>query len=141
MVDRPLTDNPHGKTIIAGYPWFTDWGRDTAIALPGLTIAVGRYEVAQTILRTFAQYVDQGMLPNVFPDAGATPEYNTVDATLWYFEAIRNYYEATRDQKFLAELFPLLAEIIDWHIKGTRYNIKMDDDGLLYAGMFCPGIK
>ena len=139
VVDRPLTDNPHGKTIIAGYPWFTDWGRDTMISLPGLTIATGRYDIAQTILRTFAQYVDQGMLPNVFPDAGATPEYNTVDATLWYFEAIRNYYEATRDQKFLAELFPLLAEIIDWHIKGTRYNIKMDDDGLLYAGE--PGVQ
>lgn len=134
VVDRPLTDNPEGKTIIAGYPWFTDWGRDTMIALPGLTISTGRYDIAKTILRTFAQYVDQGMLPNVFPDAGATPEYNTVDATLWYFEAIRSYYAATADRAFLTELFPLLRGIIDWHIRGTRYNIKMDDDGLLYAG-------
>lgn len=134
VVDRPLTDNPEGKTIIAGYPWFTDWGRDTMISLPGLTISTGRYDIAQTILRTFAKYVDQGMLPNVFPDAGATPEYNTVDATLWYFEAIRSYYTATEDQVFLKELFPLLKDIIDWHIKGTRYQIKMDDDGLLYAG-------
>jgi predicted glycogen debranching enzyme len=134
IVNRPLTDNPEGKTIIAGYPWFTDWGRDTMISLPGLTISTGRYDIAKTILRTFAKYVDRGMLPNVFPDAGETPEYNTVDATLWYFEAIRSYYEATKDRELLAELFPLLTEIIDWHIKGTRYNIKMDDDGLLYAG-------
>lgn len=134
VVDRPLTDNPEGKTIIAGYPWFTDWGRDTMISLPGLTISTGRDDIAQTILRTFAKYVDQGMLPNVFPDAGATPEYNTVDATLWYFEAIRSYYAATADQAFLRELFPLLQDIIDWHINGTRYSIKMDDDGLLYAG-------
>ena len=134
IVDRPLTDNPQGKTIIAGYPWFTDWGRDTMISLPGLTISTGRYDIAKIILRTFAKYVDRGMLPNVFPDAGETPEYNTVDATLWYFEAIRAYYEATEDRKLIAELFPLLGEIIDWHIQGTRYNIHMDDDGLLYAG-------
>lgn len=134
VVDRPLEDNPDGKTVIAGYPWFTDWGRDTMIALPGLTIATGRYDIAKTILQTFAQYLDQGMLPNVFPDAGATPEYNTVDATLWYFEAIRSYYAATSDREFIAELFPLLQDIIDWHIRGTRYNIKMADDGLLYAG-------
>ncbi len=134
IVDRPLPDNPKGKTIIAGYPWFTDWGRDTMIALPGLTISTGRYDIAKTILLTFAKYVDRGMLPNVFPDAGETPHYNTVDATLWYFEAIRTYYKATKDREFLTELFPLLADIINWHIKGSRYNIKMDDDGLLYAG-------
>ncbi len=134
IVARPLTDNPQGKTIIAGYPWFTDWGRDTMISLPGLAIATGRYEIAKTILRTFAKYVDRGMLPNVFPDVGETPEYNTVDATLWYFEAIYQYYRATKEQDFIAELFPLLVDIIDWHIKGTRYHIKVDDDGLLYAG-------
>ena len=133
-VNRSLADRAEGKTIIAGYPWFTDWGRDTMISLPGLTISTGRYDIAKTILFTFAKYVDQGMLPNVFPDAGETPEYNTVDATLWYFEAIRAYYEATQDREFIAELYPLLIDIIDWHIKGTRYNIKMDDDGLLYAG-------
>ena len=134
IVDRPLSDNPQGKTVIAGYPWFTDWGRDTMISLPGLTISTGRYEIAKTILLTFAKYVDRGMLPNVFPDAGATPEYNTVDATLWYFEAIRNYYNATQDLELIKKLFPLLADIVDWHIKGTRYNIQMDDDGLIYAG-------
>ena len=134
IVNRPLADNPEGKTIIAGYPWFTDWGRDTMIALPGLAISTGRYDIAKTILRTFAQYIDKGMLPNVFPDAGETPEYNTVDATLWYFEAIRAYYDATEDQELLAELFPLLADIINWHLQGTRHQIKMDQDGLLYGG-------
>ena len=134
IVDRPLKDDPQGKTVIAGYPWFTDWGRDTMISLPGLAISTGRYEIAKTILQTFAKYVDRGMLPNVFPDVGDTPEYNTVDATLWYFEAIHNYYDATKDLELIEELFPLLADIVDWHIKGTRYNIQMDDDGLIYAG-------
>lgn len=127
--------SPDGKTIIAGYHWFGDWGRDTMISLPGLTLSTGRPEVARSILRTFSRYVDQGMLPNRFPDAGETPEYNTVDATLWYFEAIRQYYGATEDEDLLHELFPVLAEIIDWHCRGTRYNIHLDAaDGLLYAG-------
>lgn len=139
IVDRSLTDEPEGKTIIAGYPWFTDWGRDTMISLPGLTLATGRLEIARKILSTFAKYVDRGMLPNLFPDAGEVPEYNTVDATLWYFEAIRAYYQASRDREFLAELFPLLVEIIDWHVKGTRYKIHLDRDGLIYAGE--PGVQ
>ena len=135
IVSRPLPDDADGKTIIAGYHWFGDWGRDTMISLPGLTISVGRPEVARSILRTFARYVDQGMLPNRFPDAGETPEYNTVDATLWYFEAIRAYHAATGDDDSLRELFPVLADIVDWHCQGTRYNIHLDrDDGLLYAG-------
>jgi glycogen debranching enzyme len=125
----------NGKTVIAGYPWFSDWGRDTMISLPGLTLATGRSEIARLILRTFSQYVSQGMLPNRFPDAGEVPEYNTVDATLWYFEAIRQYYQSTQDDDLLLELFPILAEIIDWHCRGTRYNIHLDPaDGLLYAG-------
>jgi predicted glycogen debranching enzyme len=140
IVDRPLPDAPGGKTIIAGYHWFGDWGRDTMISLPGLTIATGRPEIARSILRTFAQYVDRGMLPNRFPDAGEVPEYNTVDATLWYFEAIRSYYQATDDEDLLQELFPVLSEIIDWHCRGTRYNIHLDGtDGLLYAGE--PGVQ
>ncbi|NJR32811.1 MAG: glycogen debranching protein, partial [Chamaesiphon sp. CSU_1_12] len=135
IVERPLPDAPTGKTIIAGYHWFGDWGRDTMISLPGLTIATGRTEIARSILLTFAKYVDRGMLPNRFPDAGDVPEYNTVDATLWYFEAIRSYYDATADDDLLAELFPVLAEIIDWHCRGTRYHIHLDaSDGLLYAG-------
>ncbi|WP_445637319.1 Glycogen debranching protein [Nostoc sp. DSM 114161] len=135
IVDRSVPEDVYGKTIIAGYPWFSDWGRDTMISLPGLTLATGRPEIARSILRTFARHVDQGMLPNRFPDAGQTPEYNTVDATLWYFEAIRAYYNATEDNDLLMELFPVLADIIDWHCRGTRYNIRLDaTDGLLYAG-------
>ena len=124
-----------GKTVIAGYPWFGDWGRDTMISLPGLAIATGRPEIARPILRTFARYLDQGMLPNLFPDAGETPEYNTVDAILWYFEAIRAYHAVTMDNDLLQELFPALAEVIAWHQRGTRYNIHLDpSDGLIYAG-------
>jgi predicted glycogen debranching enzyme len=135
IVDRPRPDEPKGKTVMAGYHWFGDWGRDTMISLPGLTLATGRPEVARSILRTFANYVDRGMLPNRFPDAGEIPEYNTVDATLWYFEAIRAYYAATEDEALLNELFPVLSDIIDWHQQGTRYNIHLDaSDGLLYAG-------
>lgn len=135
IVSRPTPDDPDGKTVIAGYPWFGDWGRDTMISLPGLTLATGRPGVARSILRTFARFVSQGMLPNRFPDAGEAPEYNTVDATLWYFEAIRAYYETTNDEALLRELFPILKDIVDWHVRGTRYQIHMDaDDGLLYAG-------
>jgi predicted glycogen debranching enzyme len=135
IVDRSLPNHPKGKTILAGYPWFSDWGRDTMISLPGLTLTTGRPAIARSILQTFAQYVSQGMLPNRFPDVGEQPEYNTVDATLWYFEAIRAYYNATEDTALLQELFPVLADIIDWHCRGTRYGICFDPaDGLLYAG-------
>lgn len=134
IVDRPLADVPEGKTIIAGYPWFGDWGRDTMISLPGLTLATGRFEVAKVILRTFAKYLDRGMLPNVFPDRAKTPEYNTVDASLWYFEAIRDYMAHTGDKQLLSELFPALVEIIDGYCRNTRYNIHLDSDGLIYAG-------
>lgn len=134
VVDRPLVDEPEGKTVIAGYPWFGDWGRDTMISLPGLTLATGRPAIARTIIHTFARYLDQGMLPNLFPDAGETPEYNTVDAILWYFEAIRAYYAVTGDDALLNEIWPELTAVIDWHQRGTRYNIHLDSDGLLYAG-------
>ncbi|NEN99233.1 MAG: hypothetical protein F6K50_28250 [Moorea sp. SIO3I7] len=134
IVNRPLADAPDDKTIIAGYPWFGDWGSDTMISLPALTLSTGPPDVACTILPTFARYIDQGMLPNLFPDVGTEAEYNTVDATLWYFEAIRAYYEATQDQRLIAELFPILEEVIDWHRRGTRYSIHLDNDGLIYAG-------
>jgi predicted glycogen debranching enzyme len=123
------------KTIIAGYHWFSDWGRDTMIALPGLTLVTQRADVARSILLEFARHVDQGMLPNRFPDAGETPEYNTVDATLWFFEAVRSLIEYTSDEEFVrANLYDVLVEIIAWHVKGTRYNIHVDSDGLLYSG-------
>jgi predicted glycogen debranching enzyme len=135
IVKRPTPADPQGCSIIAGYPWFSDWGRDTMIALPGLTLTTGRPEIAATILRTYSHYVDQGMIPNRFPDEGEIPEYNTADATLWYIEAVRKYLAATGDISLMAELFPVLVDIIEWHRRGTRYNIKMDEeDALLYAG-------
>jgi predicted glycogen debranching enzyme len=135
IVDRPTAGDGQGKTILAGYPWFSDWGRDTMISLPGLTLATGLYEAARSILQTFATYVNQGMLPNRFPDQGDKPEYNTADATLWYFEAIRAYVAETHDVDMLREIFPLLEDIIQWHRGGTRFNIQQDpDDGLLFAG-------
>lgn len=136
IVKRSTTNDPDGQTIIAGYPWFGDWGRDTMISLSGLTLGVGRPDIARRILETFKAFVDQGMLPNRFPEIGEAPEYNTVDATLWYFEAIRSYYAATNDVAFLQEIFPILEDIIQWHIKGTRYDIHVDpQDGLLHAGV------
>ncbi len=123
------------KTVIAGYHWFSDWGRDTMIALPGLALVTGRAEVAGSILLEFARHVDKGMLPNRFPDAGVEPEYNAVDATLWFFEAVRAHLDDTHDEKFVRDnLYDVLADIIDWHVRGTRYGIHVDEDGLLAAG-------
>ena len=124
-----------GTTVIAGYPWFTDWGRDTMIALPGLALATGRHADAAAILRTFAGHVSEGMLPNRFPDGGEGAEYNTVDATLWFFHAVSAHLAATGDRALLRELYPTLCDIIAWHRRGTRYGIHVDSqDGLLYAG-------
>jgi predicted glycogen debranching enzyme len=128
------------KTIIAGYPWFSDWGRDTMISLPGLCLATGRFSDAEKILKTFAKSVDKGMIPNRFPDLGEEPEYNTVDATLWYFVAIYQYCEAVgKNTLAQKELWSTLKDVIEWHEKGTRYQIKEDNDGLLSAGE--PGVQ
>jgi len=127
-------------TVIAGYPWFTDWGRDTMIALPGLCLVTGEFERARQILRAFARACDQGMLPNRFPDRGEAPEYNTVDASLWFFVACRAFRRAGGDERFVRdELLPVLREIVDWHRRGTRYGIREDRDGLLAAGE--PGVQ
>jgi 4-alpha-glucanotransferase len=123
-------------SVIAGYPWFGDWGRDTMIALPGLTLASGRPQVAREILETFGAYVSEGMLPNVFPGSGETPEYNTVDAALWFVEAWRAYVEATGDRAALARVFPTLRAIIAAYRDGTRFGIGRDPrDGLIRAGV------
>ncbi|OIO96479.1 MAG: hypothetical protein AUJ92_05865 [Armatimonadetes bacterium CG2_30_59_28] len=133
--DQFIVKRGDQKTILAGYPWFSDWGRDTMIALPGLTLATGWHETAKSILREFARYVDQGMIPNRFPDAGETPDYNTVDATLWFFEAVRSLVEYTEDIGFVREhLYEVLVDIVEWHERGTRYGIRVDADGLLIAG-------
>jgi predicted glycogen debranching enzyme len=135
VVKRSLPEEPDSRSVIAGYHWFGDWGRDTMIALPGLTLTTGRPEIAKKILLAFARFVDGGMLPNNFPDAGGPPEYNTVDAALWYLEAVRQYFEATKDAETIARLYATLAQIIEAYRTGTRYNIHVDEaDGLLYAG-------
>jgi predicted glycogen debranching enzyme len=133
--DRYVVARGEGKTVIAGYHWFSDWGRDTMIALPGLTLVTGQADVAESILLEFARHVDRGMLPNRFPDAGEAPEYNTVDATLWFFEAVRALLKHTNDYEFVRrDLYGVLKEIVEWHERGTRYNIHVDEDGLLFAG-------
>lgn len=134
IVER-RTATAAGSTVIAGYPWFGDWGRDTMIALPGLTLTTGRLEIAANILRTFAAFVSEGLLPNRFPDGAEAPEYNTVDATLWYFVAIDEYVRVSADRKLLEELFPVLHSIVRAHQVGTRHGIQVDErDGLLRAG-------
>ena len=138
--DQFIVNRGELKTIIAGYHWFADWGRDTMIALPGLTLVSGRVEIAKSILLAFAGSLDRGMLPNRFPDAGEAPEYNTVDATLWFFEAVRSLIRYTGDDSFVREhLYVRLKDAIDWHLRGTRYGIRVDDDGLLHAGE--PGVQ
>jgi predicted glycogen debranching enzyme len=131
-VDQYVVSRGELKTVIAGYPWFTDWGRDTMIALPGIALATGRHDIARSILLEFSRHVDCGMLPNTFPDAGEQPQYNTIDATLWYFEAIRSYLEYTGDYSSVeTQLYSVLNDIVDWHLRGTRYGIRMDEDGLI----------
>ena len=133
--DQFLVQRGEWKTVIAGYPWFSDWGRDTMISLPGLTLVTGRYVEARKILLAFAGSMDQGMVPNRFSDDGGKPEYNTVDGTLWFFEAVRAYGECTGDYEFVRRnLWAAMKESIDWHVRGTRYGIRVDVDGLLGCG-------
>jgi predicted glycogen debranching enzyme len=123
------------KTIVAGYPWFSDWGRDTMISLPGLCLVTKRFDDAKKILQTFADQVSDGMLPNRFFDYGDEAEYNNVDATLWFFNAIYKYWTYSNDGDFVKTLLPALKNIIAWHYKGTRFNIHVDpEDELIYAG-------
>jgi predicted glycogen debranching enzyme len=123
------------RSIIAGYHWFTDWGRDTMISLDGLTCTTGRHVEASYILRTFGQYVRDGLIPNMFPDGSNEGLYHTADATLWFFHAIDRYLAATGDRATLAALMPKLTEIVQCHLEGTRYGIHVDPkDGLLVQG-------
>ncbi len=123
------------RTIIAGYHWFSDWGRDTMIALPGLTLATGRFDVAKNILLAFAQAVSEGMVPNRWPDAGELPEYNTADATLWFFEAASALTRFSNDYDFVrSSLLDTLENIIEWHVRGTRFGIRVQENGLLSCG-------
>lgn len=125
-------------TILAGLPWFTDWGRDTMIAFTGSVLSTGRFQKAEEILLTFAKYVDHGMVPNMFPDNGQDPLYNTVDASLWYFYAVHKYLEYNNTPAaytFIQEnIYPALKEIITAYQKGTLFSIYMENDGLIHAG-------
>ena len=123
------------RTVIAGYHWFTDWGRDTMISLEGLTLTTGRYVEAGYILRTFAHYVRDGLIPNMFPEGEREGLYHTADATLWFFHAVDRYVETSHDRLTLALLYPTLKRIIDCHVHGTRFGIHVDErDGLLIQG-------
>ncbi|HEX8071359.1 MAG TPA: amylo-alpha-1,6-glucosidase [Pyrinomonadaceae bacterium] len=128
------------RTVIAGYPWFTDWGRDTMLSLPGLALALERFDVAREILLAFVAYLNQGLLPNRFPDTDAPPEYNTVDGTLWFVHAVGELLRRTDDEQFVREHFyEALRDIVTWHEQGTHYSIRMTEDGLLRAGE--PGVQ
>jgi predicted glycogen debranching enzyme len=122
------------RTVIAGYHWFTDWGRDTMISLEGLTMATGRYREAGYILRTFAHYVRDGLIPNMFPEGERVGLYHTADATLWFFHALHRYLDLTGDRATLRALLPTLVAIIDHHLEGTKFGIGVDADGLLRQG-------
>lgn len=123
-----------GKTILAGFPFFEDWGRDTMIALPGICISTGRYDTAKSILRTFAKYEKDGLMPNLFPEGGKEPLYNTVDAALLFINCVWLCFEATKEKDFLSEMYPVMQRIVEGYRKGTHFHIHMDGDGLIAAG-------
>lgn len=131
IVNRESTQ---GKSIIAGYPFFEDWGRDTMIALAGATLVTGRFDECKSILQTFARYEKNGLLPNLFPEGDENPMYNSVDAPLLFINSVYEYMEYSGDYDFTDEMFPIMKEIIDCYISGTMFHIKMDSDGLITAG-------
>jgi len=132
---RALASGDEVRTVIAGYHWFTDWGRDTMIALEGLTLATGRHREAGFILRTFAHYVRDGLIPNMFPNGSDEGLYHTADATLWFFHALERYTRVTGSLALVEEVLPVLRGIVDAHMRGTRFGIGMDDDALLRQGL------
>src|SRR5207253_3145315 len=132
---RASAAGDEARTVIAGYHWFTDWGRDTMISLEGLTLSTGRFAEAGYILRTFATHIRDGLIPNLFPEGEKEGLYHTADATLWFFHALDRYVAATRDQTTLDELLPKMIDVAHHHVQGTRFNIGMDaKDGLLRQG-------
>ena len=127
-------ESTNGRTILAGYPFFEDWGRDTMIALPGICISTGQYETAKEILRTFAVHERRGLMPNLFPEGGNEPLYNTVDAALLFINCVYLYYQAAGDRAFVQEMYPVMERIIKAYREGTDYGIHMDEDGLIQSG-------
>jgi predicted glycogen debranching enzyme len=139
-VRRRTSDGRERWSIMAGYPWFGEWGRDAMIALPGLTLETGRPDVARSLLCEFPRFAQQGLLPNTFSEDGEPAAYNSVDAMLWYLQALQQYVTQTSDLSIVRDLFDVLASVVDWYVRGTRYGIHMDSaDGLLYAGE--PGMQ
>src|SRR6185503_3716074 len=135
VVARPGATRPNGRTLLAGYPWSGECGRDVMAALPGITLATGRPEVAREILLTWAELADRGLLPHRVLEPTGDAEYHAVDGPLWFFQAVRAYHEATGDDELLAELFPVLEDMGAWFERGERYGIAADPrDGLLRAG-------
>ncbi len=127
-------DSTKGKTILAGFPFFEDWGRDTMIALTGCCLSARQFETAKSILRTFMAYCKKGLMPNLFPERSEAPGYNTVDAALLFIIAVYEYYKRTSDLHFVKEAYPVMKEIVKWYHDGTDYGIHMDEDGLIMAG-------
>ncbi len=124
------------QTVIAGYPWFTDWGRDTFISLPGLCLVTGRLDVAWQIIASFSAHLSEGMVPNRFPDAGEQPEYNTIDASLWFIHAVDRYLAASQDEASVRETaWHAVKQILDGYRGGTRFGIRMAEDGLITGGV------
>ncbi|ALA57429.1 amylo-alpha-1,6-glucosidase [Nitrospira moscoviensis] len=131
-----LCERGSGQTVVAGYPWFTDWGRDTFMSLPGLCLVTGRYDVARQIIESFAAHVSEGMIPNRFPDVGEQPEYNTIDASLWFIQAVDRYLAYSKDMHHVRKTaWPAVKHILDGYRTGTRYGIRMDHDGLITGGV------
>lgn len=131
LVDRASTN---GKSLMAGYPFFADWGRDTMISIVGCCISTKRFEEAKSIFRTFMKYCNKGLMPNMFPEGSHEPLYNTVDASLLFICAVYEYYLESDDLDFIKEAYPVMEDIIKWYKEGTDYHIKMDTDGLISAG-------
>lgn len=133
--DTYLVKRGDRQTVIAGYPWFTDWGRDSFVALPGLCLVTGRYDIARQVIEAFASQISQGMVPNRFPDGGERPEYNTIDASLWFVHAVGRYLHYSRDLAGVRHrAWPAIKQILDGYRHGTRYGIRMDDDGMIMSG-------
>lgn len=124
----------NGKTIVAGYPFFMDWGRDTMTALSGCCISTQRFDITKTILRSFMKYCKNGLMPNMFPEGGSESFYNTVDASLLFINVLFEYYEVCKDLAFIKEAYETASGIIEWYMRGTDFHIRMDDDGLIMAG-------
>jgi predicted glycogen debranching enzyme len=134
--DMYISERGMQHTVIAGYPWFTDWGRDTFISLSGLCLVTGRLDIAWQVIASFAALVSEGMVPNRFPDTGEQPVYNTIDASLWFIHAIGRYLAVSRDEVRVRETaWPAVKQILDGYRRGTRYGISMDEDGLIMGGV------